>query len=267
MLLISNLTISYKHNNVPSLKDFSLNLSNNSLIVVSGNSGSGKSTLAKSLINLLPKGVRKTGKIAIDNIDITNLSHNDIFSTIGFLPQFPMDYILNLLVYDEIAFPLENLGFSKQEIDKKINNVMKKLKIQHLKNKIITELSSGELQKVSLATAIVSEPKILILDEPFARMDPNSELNLIEIIRELKNNSLIIILEHHLDYILEIADWLVILDKGLTVAQGVPNEIIENLGQNKPEISQIIIPPIETNYISFTNILIDLKKYLDLRGN
>lgn len=266
MLQISNLTIFYKHNDIPSLKDFSLDISKNSLIVISGNSGSGKSTLAKSLINLLPKGTKRTGKLSIDNVDLSNYSPNDVFSSMGFLPQFPMDYNLNLLVYDEVAFPLENLGFSKQEISKKIDKILTKLQIKHLKNKIITELSSGELQKVSLATAIVSEPKILILDEPFARMDPNSEINLIEIIKELKKDSVIIILEHHLDYILEIADWVVILDNGLTVAQGIPKEIIDILGQNKPEISQIIIPTGESRHISFTNTMNDLEKYLSLKG-
>ena len=136
MLQISDLTIYYKHNKTPSLKDFSLSVSNNSLIVISGNSGSGKSTLAKSLINLLPKNVIKTGKITINNIELTNLSPNDIFSIIGFLPQFPMDYNLNLLVYDEIAFPLENLGFSRQQIAKKVNNILNKLNILHYFDKM-----------------------------------------------------------------------------------------------------------------------------------
>ena len=263
MLQVSNLTICYNHANEPSLKDFSLNVSTNSLIVISGDSGSGKSTLAKALINLLPKGTKKTGEITINNIGLSSNSPKDLFSTIGFLPQFPMDYNLNLLVYDEIAFPLENLGCTKEEITKKIDIILEKLHIQYLKNKIITELSSGELQKVSLATAMVSEPKIIILDEPFARMDPKSELNLIEIIKELKKSSLIIILEHHLDYILELADWVVILDDGETVAQGNSQEIIEKLGQNKPEISQIIIPPNRSNFSSFEKTLSELKKYID----
>ena len=262
LLRISNLTIFYGNQTNPALNNFSINISHNGIYLIAGNSGSGKSTLAKSLLNLLPDKSKVTGNVDIDD-QIFNLEkRNNSQLNIGFLPQFPMDYVLNLLVRDEIAFPLENLGFSKDDIENSINDILQKLNIQHLKNRIVTELSSGELQKVALATALVTHPNIIILDEPFARIDSTSELNLIEILRELKKNSIIFVLEHHLDYILELSDQVIILDKGSTIASGTPYEIISQLKENKPEIGKIVIPPEKTNYVSYSLIVKDLELYL-----
>ena len=262
MLRISNLTIFYGNQTNPALYNFSIDISHNGIYLIAGNSGSGKSTLAKSLLNLLPAKSKVMGKVEVDN-KVVDLEKRTISQLkIGFLPQFPMDYVLNLLVRDEIAFPLENSGFSKDDIENSINNILQKLNIQHLKNRIVTELSSGELQKVALATAIVTHPSVIILDEPFARIDSTSELNLIQILRELKKFSIIFVLEHHLDYILELSDQVIILDKGSTIASGTPNEIISQLKENKPEIGKIVIPPEKTNYVSYSLIVKDLELYL-----
>ena len=199
MLHISNLSVFYKSETTPALKDFNLDVDSNGLIIIAGNSGSGKSTLAKSIFNLLPKNSTVLGSISINNQNMTELKQSQLFKLIGFLPQFPADYVLNLLVHDEIAFPLENLGFTKVEINQRITAILKQLKISHLEYRIVTELSSGELQKVALATAMVTRPAILVLDEPFARIDSDSELTLNNIIKELKETTNVIILEHHLD--------------------------------------------------------------------
>ena len=262
MLHISNLTITYGTDERPALENFSLKADNNSLIVIAGNSGSGKSTLARSFLHLLPNECKISGAITIDDFNINELDNQELFKKIGFLPQFPMDYILNLLVYDEIAFPLENLGYSKKEIFDKILKILDKLKISHLKHRIITEISAGELQKVALATALITNPSIVILDEPFARMDSNSEIALINYLKELKKNSIIIILEHHLDYILEIADYVFFLNEGKVVFQGIPQNIISKLNENRPEISDLHIPPDKTNYTSYKVLLKDLQDYL-----
>ncbi len=262
LLHITNLTISYGNETSPALVNFSLQSNDTGIILIAGNSGSGKSTLAKSFLKLLPENCNISGSIEIDEVNILSLDRNQLLRKIGFLPQFPMDYNLNLLVYDEIAFPLENLGYSKREIASSIDSILNKLHIAHLKYKLITELSSGELQKVGLATALISRPSILILDEPFARMDSNSELILIELLKDLKKDSLIIILEHHLDYILEICDTVFLLDKGNTISQGTPQKIISGLNTNKPEISKIIIPPDKQNFISYSNLMVELTNYL-----
>lgn len=247
---------------MPSLDNFSFDWKTTGLVVIAGNSGSGKSTFAKVLFNLLPSNCEVSGSILLNNKNITEIPEEQRFELLGFLPQFPSDYVLNLLVYDEMAFPLENLGLTKSEIAKQIEKVLNQLRISHLKNRVITELSSGELQKVALATALISEPSIIILDEPFARIDSDSEITLIENLAELKKTSLIIILEHHLDYILELADYIILLDKGKIISKGLPKSVLDDLNHNKPEISQILIPPNTKDLISYNAVLNKLKTIL-----
>lgn len=262
LLRITDLTVYYANESIPALENFTFETNDKGLIIVAGQSGSGKSTLAKSFLNLLPHNCKISGKIEIDSINILSMNRDLILTKIGFLPQFPMDYILNLLVNDEIAFTLENLGYTKDEIPVLIDETLERLHIAHLKNRLVTEISSGELQKVGLATALISKPKVLILDEPFARMDSNSELSIIELLKELKEETLIIILEHHLDYVLEISDMVFLLDNGKTIAQGTPQEIIHKLNTNKPEISQVHVPGKNLVYINYSDILDDLAEFL-----
>lgn len=262
MLNITNLTVYYNNEDFPSLKNFSLDWKSNGLIVIAGNSGSGKSTFAKAIFNLLPNNSKVSGTILLNNQNIAEIPEEQVFRTLGFLPQFPSDYVLNLLVYDEIAFPLENLGFSKSEIAQRIEEVGSQLRISHLKSKIVTELSSGELQKVALATALVSKPSIIVLDEPFARIDSDSEISLINSLSELKKSSLIIVLEHHLDYILDLTDYMILLDNGQIISQGIPQKVLNDLKQNKPEISKILIPPNLKDFMNYDIILNELKNVL-----
>lgn len=265
LLEISNLSVSYLKDNITALRNFNLKITENSLTLISGNSGSGKSTFANCIMNLLPKNksIDISGTLKIDNLLIKNLKKRNFLQLVGFLPQFPMDYVLNLLIYDEIAFPLENLGYSKNEIEIKVNFILNKLKIMHLKNKIITEISSGELQKVALATALVTEPKILILDEPFARLDSDSELNLINILQSLKKEMIIIVLEHHLDYLLEIVDNIIILDSGNIIYQGNTSQCIEHLKEiDLPEIASINFLNSKKPSIKYLETLENLKTLL-----
>lgn len=263
MLHISNLTINYYNDTIPALENFSFDINQNGIYLIAGTSGSGKSTLGNALLNLLPKKCSINGLIEFDNEKIQNIGRKKLIKTISFLPQFPMDYILNLLVKDEVSFPLENLGYSKSEIPIYLDQILEKLHIQHLKNRIVTEISSGELQKVALATALITKPKILILDEPFARMDSNSEVNLIELLNEIKKDTIIIIFEHHLDYILEISNYVVLLDQGKTIAQGKPDEIVLSLNENTPEYCKISIPKNNNSYTSYSNLISDLQMFLN----
>ena len=110
--------------------------------------------------------------------------------------------------------------------------------------KIQTELSSGELQRVALATALAPDVPILIFDEPMARIDLKSELLLVDLMQKLmKQGKTIIVFEHRLDYLLDFADKVIVLDEGLVVSQGKPIEVIQHvLAIDPPEVSLLEIP-------------------------
>jgi energy-coupling factor transporter ATP-binding protein EcfA2 len=223
--------------------DFEVHLGE--LVVIAGPSGSGKSTLAQAILGIIPgfNPAETKGRILLDNKDINVVDRTLLLQKIGYLPQYPADFTTTMVVEEEIAFPLENQGLSKRIIKARIKEVLETLNITHLSSKLMTELSSGELQRVSFATALALSPPILILDEPMARIDPKSEIMLVKILEKLaKEGHLILAFEHRLDYLLTTADQILFIDEGIIQAKGPPREILGKMkGVDVPEVSEIVI--------------------------
>jgi energy-coupling factor transporter ATP-binding protein EcfA2 len=245
LLTISELSVKYHGSSDWALRNVELNAEKGDLIVIAGPSGCGKSTLAQTILGLIPFIIRaeKRGIVKIREKALEDIPRNELVQLLGYVPQYPADFTTSLLVSEEVAFPLENLGYSQQEIQSRLQIVFDQLDISHLKFKLITELSSGELQRVALATAIALTPPILILDEPMARIDPKSEIKIARILKELaERGQLILAFEHRLDYIITVANKLIFLDEGKIDAQGSPREVLETLkGVDIPEVSEISI--------------------------
>ena len=262
MLLIQNLRVKYSSSSKWCIKDFSLKASPGELIIIAGGSGSGKSTIANTIIGLIPTFIKGTveGKIFIKNKDLSLFSRLELLSCMGYIPQYPGDFITSIVVEDEIVFPLENLHYSPDIIESRLNNILNRLKINHLRNRLITELSSGELQKVAIATALIHSPDFLILDEPMARIDPLSEIHIAEILRNIANEGkTLLIFEHRLDYLFSFADQIIYLSEGKIVFKGKPKEIPTlDLEIDLPEISEIIVPKNEQKLVN----LQEAKAYL-----
>ncbi|MHA1973043.1 MAG: ABC transporter ATP-binding protein [Candidatus Hodarchaeales archaeon] len=259
MLSIDNLSVRYQNSLEWNLQNISLKANAGQLIIVAGSSGSGKSTLANTIIGIIPGFISAevSGKINLEGKPINSLDRKEKIMYFGYVPQYPSDFITTMLVEEEIAFPLENFGFDPAEAHERIDDVLKELGISHLKHKLMTELSSGELQKVSIATAIAPDPPILIFDEPMARIDPSSEIALTNILRKLcDNGKLIIAFEHRLDYLLPKADMVYFIDKGRIKSAGTPQKIIESLhGIDLPEVSKITIKGKQKNFLTLEDVV------------
>lgn len=258
LLEIENFSVKFRGSDIYALKNVSLNGEKGELIIVAGKSGCGKSTLAQAILGLIPKLVNAetAGTILINNKSILQLTRAEIIENIGYVPQYPADYTVSLLVEEEISFSLENLALHQDEIKSRIDSSLRSLSILHLKYRLITELSSGELQKVALATAIACEPKILILDEPMARLDPKSEIELVQTLHKLLDQErLVMVFEHRLDYLLPYADRLIVLDDGQLIQSGNPREILGSLsGVDLPEISELAGANIKSPSIDINEI-------------
>ncbi len=232
MLNVKNLWVRYKSANKWVLQDITFKIERGKFVIVCGPSGSGKSTLAKALIGLIPffYPAEIRGEIHIKNKSPLKTPTSELMKDIGYVPQYPSDYTTSLLVRDEIIFPLENMGYNSEEIEKRLERILSELEILHLKNRLVTELSAGEMQKVALATALAHEPEILILDEPFARLDPKSQRNFAQTLAELRQTGItIVIFEHRLDHILSLADFVLILQEGHKIGYDVPQKLIHHL--------------------------------------
>jgi len=243
LLSVSNLSIRYSHSSSWALKSVNFTAKPGELIIIAGPSGCGKSTLAQAILGLIPKFVRAKveGNIAIKGKSLEKIERKEFLSQVGFIPQYPSDFITTLLTEEEIAFPLENMAMEPEKIEVRVTEVMQKLGILHLQRRIIPELSSGELQRVELATSIGNNPPILVLDEPMARIDPQSEITIAKIMRSLADSGhLVLAFEHRLDYLLSFADRIILLDGGRIVKDGKPKEVISDLTNvDLPEVVDI----------------------------
>ncbi|MBD3190246.1 MAG: ATP-binding cassette domain-containing protein [Candidatus Heimdallarchaeota archaeon] len=246
MLEIQDFSVKYVNSSFLALDSINFHTKKGELVIIAGPSGSGKSTLAHSIMRLIPAFVKATikGSILLYGKELLEINRKELVQLLGYVPQYPSDFTTSLLVEEEIAFPLENLRFPPPTIPQRVNEVLNMLDISSLQKRLITELSSGEIQRVELATAIAPSPSLLILDEPMARIDPRAEIQLANNLRKLADNGhTCLVFEHRLDYLLNVADRLIILEEGKVIGDGNPSNLVHQLKQvDLPELTQISVP-------------------------
>jgi energy-coupling factor transporter ATP-binding protein EcfA2 len=230
---VRNLSYKYPNSSKPALENVNLEITRGEFILITGRTGSGKSSLCRAVTGLIPnfyKGDYK-GEVKVFGESILK---QKIAGKIGMVFQNPEDQILTMQVESEIAFGPENLGLPRAEIAKRIREAALKLQIEHLLDKSPYEISSGELQKVAIASILAMEPEVLILDEPTSDLDPQSALNLFKILRTLHSQGkTIILVEHRLDQALPIVNRIAVLEQGKIIALGSSREVIKNFELEK----------------------------------
>ncbi|GAG88119.1 unnamed protein product, partial [marine sediment metagenome] len=169
-----------------------------------------------------------------------------ISTDVGIVFQNPENQLIAMNVEHEIAFGLENLGVPPKEISKRIKESTSLTEIEHILDKAPFELSGGEQQRVAIASILVLEPKILILDEPTALLDPYMAKKIINLIKEIQveRNLTIMISEHRLDLVLPFADQMILMRNGEAIEHDSRDDVLnginfQNLMLNKPVIYTI----------------------------
>ena len=198
-----------------------------------GKNGSGKTTLCNIMRGFAPSFFKGTfeGEVIVDNKDLNDYSEGEKATKIGFVFQNPFVQISGVkeTVYDEIAFGLENLGLEEQYIRNKVEETLKLIDIDYLRNKNPFELSGGQRQRVALASIIAMNPDILVIDEPTSQLDPDGTEKVFEIIETMKNKGkTIILVEHKIELIAEYADNIIVLDEGEIILRGETKDILKN---------------------------------------
>ena len=219
MIEVNNLSFSYAHNK-KILKNISFKLCKNEKLCIIGPNGSGKTTLLKSLCNIFDF----QGSIFINNKNIKDI---EVYKTIAFLSQSSEIYF-DYSVFDAVmlgryaSFKDKILSIPSKTDKEFVLECLEKLKIIHLKDKLITELSGGELQKVFLARTFAQNPSIILMDEPTNHLDLNSQIELIYNLKEWanKDSRCIISVMHDINSALNFAGKILLLDKGEIVYFG-----------------------------------------------
>lgn len=223
MLKINDLTFTYPGRSTPALQSINIHIAPGRLVLLTGPSGSGKSTLLHCINGLAAMhygGIVK-GQMDIAGREIEGKSLWQISELVGTVFQNPNTQFFQLTVEDEIAFGLEHAPLDRQTIEKRITKAMADVEIEHLRHRDLFTLSSGEKQKVALASILAMDQPLLLLDEPTANLDITSIHELKRILKKLKDQGrTILISEHRLWYLKEMADQLIVMKEGRVVYDG-----------------------------------------------
>lgn len=215
------------------LKNINLDIKKGEFWAVIGKNGSGKTTLCNVLRRFVPdfyKGELK-GKITLEGKELKDYSAKEIVQKVGFVFQNPFTQISGVkeTVFEEIAFGLENLALDAEDIRKRVEETLKLLRIEELRDKNPYELSGGQGQKVALASIIAMDPEIMVIDEPTSQLDPKGTEEIFEIIDILKKEGkTIILVEHKLELIAEYAEKVMVLDEGEMILSGNTEDVLKN---------------------------------------
>jgi len=227
--------VSYKYplENREILKNINLDIKKGEFWAVIGKNGSGKTTLCNVLRRFVPdfyKGELK-GRITLEGKELKDYSAKEIVQKVGFVFQNPFTQISGVkeTVFEEIAFGLENLALDAEYIRKRVEETLKLLRIEELRDKNPYELSGGQGQKVALASIIAMDPEIMVIDEPTSQLDPKGTEEIFEIIDILKKEGkTIILVEHKLELIAEYAEKVMVLDEGEMILSGNTEDVLKN---------------------------------------
>ena len=223
-LVVQNLRKQYKNRTV--VQDISLTIKSGEIVGLLGPNGAGKTTSFYMVVGLVPLD---GGHIILDNKDVSRLPiHQRAHMGISYLPQEPSIF-RKLTAADNIRAILELQNLSKAEVEKRLEELLEELHINHIRDTLAVSLSGGERRRVEIARCLASNPSFILLDEPFAGIDPIAVLDIQKTIRFLAEKGIgILITDHNVRETLGICDHAYIVNQGQVFAAGSPSEIVEN---------------------------------------
>lgn len=231
---IKNLIFSYPNSEKTALNDINLTINQGEFVTICGKSGCGKSTLLRHLKPILTPHGKTSGEIYFDGKSIYDLSDREQAENIGFVMQNPDNQIVTDKVWHELVFGLESLGINSAEIRSKAAEMASFFGIQNWFYENVANLSGGQKQILNLASVMVMNPTLLLLDEPSSQLDPISAHDFFTMLERI-NTELgvtIILSEHNLSEVFPLSDKVAVMENGKITDENTPYKIGEELKQN-----------------------------------
>ena len=216
------------------LEDISFEIDDGSFVGIIGHTGSGKSTLIQHLNGLLKP---KSGSIIVDGVDITDpsVSLRDIRKTIGLVFQYPEYQLFEETVEKDVAFGPQNLGLPEEVVSERVKEALKLVGLSYEKigKRSPFDLSGVQKRRVAIAGVIAMKPKVLILDEPTAGLDPKAHKDILRLIRNVQREEkiTIILVSHNMGDIAALSEKVLVMHKGRLVMEGTPREVFTRAEQ------------------------------------
>lgn len=223
MITVSGLT--HYYGNRRAVEDLSFSIQQNEIVGFLGLNGAGKSTTLKVLAGLV---IPTAGTVTIDGTDLVSASA-EFRSQIGYLPEDPPLY-KEMTVTEFLVYVGQLKGRSYDDVVENLPGVLKTCQIDHVKDRVIGELSHGYKKRVGIAQAIIHQPRLVILDEPISGLDPKQIVEMRQVVRALGKQCTVLISSHILAEISETCDRILVLNGGRIVAAGVESDLAQAAG-------------------------------------
>ena len=231
-LVATGLEKSYKSRQV--VRDLSLELDSGEVVGLLGPNGAGKTTAFYMIVGLVPCDA---GRILLGEVDVTLLPvHRRAQLGLGYLPQ-EASVFRKLSVEDNVMAILETRNMERAEREQRLEQLLEELRIGHVRRSLGLALSGGERRRVEIARALAAEPRFMLLDEPFAGVDPLSVLDIQRIIRELTHRGIgVLITDHNVRETLGVCTRAYIVNQGTVIASGSAEEVLAN-----PQVREVYL--------------------------
>lgn len=226
---VRDLTYTYPSGSEPVLRDINISIETGEFILLTGPSGCGKTTFCRSLNGLIPNFYNGAmeGEVIVNGLSTLDNPIKKMAQNVGLIFQNPDNQIFALTVEKDLAFGLENLGYTRDRIKDEISWAMKVTGIEHLKDRATHELSGGQKQRLTIAGVLAMRPKVIVMDEPTSFLDPVGAENIFDVLKNLNEayGLTIILIEHRMDLAVNYVDRVIVFNDGRVVSDGKPKEV------------------------------------------
>ena len=230
------------------LHDVSLTIEDGEFVGLIGHTGSGKSTLVQHLNGLI---MPASGRVLVDGMDLSDkqTDRRAIRQKVGLVFQYPEYQLFEETVEKDIAFGPKNLGLNEAEIDRRVRDAMRRVALDYdaLHDRSVFELSGGQMRRVAIAGVLAMEPRVLVLDEPCAGLDPRGREEILGLIRDLHREAgtTVVMVSHSMDDVASLAERVIVMNHGEVVMDGTPRDVfacgeeLRGMGLDVPQAAQL----------------------------
>lgn len=280
-IVVENLSYTYMKGTPfqkEALKGVNLRINDGEFVGIIGHTGSGKTTLIQHFNGLLKPD---SGKVTVNGIDVSSSNLKELRKRVGMVFQYPEHQLFEETVYKDIAFGLRKQGLDEKTIEERINEAIASVGLpQDILGKSPFELSGGQKRRTAMAGVLVMNPKILIMDEPAAGLDPAGREDIFSLISRLhrEKNITIILVSHSMEDIARLSQRIIVLNEGRIDMDGTPREIfmnteqLEKMGLSAPTITYFmkalkkVVPEINDEIFLLEEAKNEIAAYLKKRG-
>ncbi len=260
-----NVTYTYPGATKPSISDVSISIEKGQFTLITGPSGCGKTTLCRCFNGLIPHFYQGElqGEVIAAGLKVAEHPIYELAKHVGLVFQNPENQLFALSVEKDVAFGLENLGLSREEMRERVDWALKLAGIHDLRERAPHELSGGQQQRVAIASVLAMQPEVIVLDEPTSFLDPLTAKKIFEVIYDLNKRlgTTVILVEHRLDLTAKYTDHIIIMDEGKVVQDGEPHKILRS---EEARLIGIGIPKATRLYQVLTKDGVDLGNQIPL---